>query len=64
MIIFWLMAYSDYPVVGCFLATSQGFLLTGEQKFKNDDQKSRSKQFVNRFRLPYRSGRNMLSRTA
>ena len=48
---FWHDAYSDYPVVGVTWQQAQAFC-NWRTKFKNDDQKSRGKQFVNRFRLP------------
>ncbi len=48
---FWHDAYSDYPVVGVNWKQAQAFC-NWRTKFKNDDQKSRGKQFVNKFRLP------------
>ena len=48
---FWHDAYSDYPVVGVSWSQARAFC-HWRTKFKNDDQKSRGKQFVNRFRLP------------
>jgi len=48
---FWHDAYSDYPVVGISWQQAKAFC-NWRTKFKNDDQKSRGKQFVNRFRLP------------
>lgn len=48
---FWHDAYSDYPVVGVNWRQAQAFC-HWRTKFKNDDQKSRGKQFVNQFRLP------------
>ena len=48
---FWHDAYSDYPVVGINWKQAQAFC-NWRTKFKNDDQKSRGKQFVNKFRLP------------
>ncbi|MBT8320414.1 MAG: gliding motility lipoprotein GldK [Eudoraea sp.] len=48
---FWHDAYSDYPVVGVSWSQALAFC-HWRTKFKNDDQKDRGKQFVNRFRLP------------
>lgn len=48
---FWHDAYSDYPVVGVNWEQAKAFC-HWRTKFKNDDQKQRGKQFVNRFRLP------------
>ena len=48
---FWHDAYSDYPVVGVSWTQAKAFC-NWRTKFKNDDQKVRGKQFVNRFRLP------------
>ncbi|QLG45827.1 T9SS ring complex lipoprotein PorK/GldK [Costertonia aggregata] len=48
---FWHDAYSDYPVVGVSWMQAKAFC-NWRTKFKNDDQKSRGRQFVNRFRLP------------
>ena len=48
---FWHDAYSDYPVVGVSWTQAKAFC-NWRTKFKNDDQKSRGKQFVNQFRLP------------
>jgi len=48
---FWHDAYSDYPVVGISWKQAKAFC-HWRTKFKNDDQKSRGKQFVNQFRLP------------
>ncbi|WP_086475978.1 T9SS ring complex lipoprotein PorK/GldK [Arenibacter amylolyticus] len=48
---FWHDAYSEYPVVGVTWKQAQAFC-NWRTKYKNDDQKSRGKQFVNRFRLP------------
>lgn len=48
---FWHDAYSDYPVVGISWTQAKAFC-HWRTKFKNDDQKVRDKQFVNRFRLP------------
>ncbi|QCW98763.1 gliding motility lipoprotein GldK [Aggregatimonas sangjinii] len=48
---FWHDAYSDYPVVGVNWKQAQAFC-NWRTKFKNDDQKSRGRQFVNKFRLP------------
>ena len=48
---FWHDAYSEYPVVGISWKQAQAFC-NWRTKFKNDDQKSRGKQFVNKFRLP------------
>jgi gliding motility-associated lipoprotein GldK len=48
---FWHDAYSDYPVVGVSWNQAKAFC-NWRTKFKNDDQRSRDKQFVNQFRLP------------
>src|SRR5680860_348580 len=48
---FWHDAYSEYPVVGVSWAQARAFC-NWRTKYKNDDQKSRGKQFVNQFRLP------------
>lgn len=48
---FWHDAYSDYPVVGVNWMQAKAFC-NWRTKFKNDDQKSRGRQFVNQFRLP------------
>ena len=48
---FWHDAYSDYPAVGVNWMQAKAFC-NWRTKFKNDDQKSRGKQFVNQFRLP------------
>lgn len=48
---FWHDAYSEYPVVGVNWQQAKAFC-HWRTKFKNDDQKSRGKQFVNQFRLP------------
>jgi len=48
---FWHDAYSDYPVVGISWKQAQAFC-EWRTKFKNDDQKARGKNFVNKFRLP------------
>ena len=48
---FWHDAYSDYPVVGISWKQAQAFC-NWRTKYKNDDQKSKGKQFVNKFRLP------------
>ena len=48
---FWHDAYSEYPVVGISWQQAKAFC-NWRTKFKNDDQKSRGKQFVNQFRLP------------
>lgn len=48
---FWHDAYSDYPVVGVNWKQAKAFC-NWRTKYKNDDQKSRGKQFVNQFRLP------------
>ncbi len=48
---FWHDAYSDYPVVGISWKQAKAFC-NWRTKFKNDDQKSKGKQFVNGFRLP------------
>jgi len=48
---FWHDAYSDYPVVGVSWQQAKAFC-HWRTKFKNDDQKSRGRQFVNQFRLP------------
>lgn len=48
---FWHDAYSEYPVVGISWKQAKAFC-NWRTKFKNDDQKSRGKQFVNKFRLP------------
>ncbi|MFD2586333.1 gliding motility lipoprotein GldK [Croceitalea marina] len=48
---FWHDAYSEYPVVGVSWQQAKAFC-NWRTKFKNDDQKSRGKQFVNQFRLP------------
>lgn len=48
---FWHDAYSDYPVVGVSWTQAKAFC-NWRTKFKNDDQKSRGRQFVNQFRLP------------
>ncbi len=48
---FWHDAYSEYPVVGISWEQAKAFC-HWRTKYKNDDQKSRGKQFVNQFRLP------------
>lgn len=48
---FWHDAYSDYPAVGISWTQAKAFC-NWRTKFKNDDQRSRGKQFVNQFRLP------------
>lgn len=48
---FWHEAYGDYPVVGVNWQQAKAFC-NWRTKFKNDDQKSRGRQFVNQFRLP------------
>jgi len=48
---FWHDAYSEYPVVGISWEQAKAFC-HWRTKFKNDDQKSRGRQFVNQFRLP------------
>ncbi|MDP2526324.1 gliding motility lipoprotein GldK [Maribacter dokdonensis] len=48
---FWHDAYSEYPVVGISWQQAKAFC-NWRTKFKNDDNKSRGKQFVNQFRLP------------
>jgi gliding motility-associated lipoprotein GldK len=48
---FWHDAYSEYPVVGVSWKQAKAFC-NWRTKFKNDDQKSAGKQFVNQFRLP------------
>lgn len=48
---FWHDAYSEYPVVGISWQQAKAFC-NWRTKFKNDDQKDRGKQFVNKFRLP------------
>ena len=48
---FWHDAYSEYPVVGVNWQQAQAFC-NWRTKFKNDDQKERGRQFVNKFRLP------------
>ena len=48
---FWHDAYSEYPVVGVSWTQAKAFC-NWRTKFKNDDQKSRGRQFVNQFRLP------------
>lgn len=48
---FWHDAYSEYPVVGVNWKQAKAFC-HWRTKFKNDDQKSRGRQFVNQFRLP------------
>ncbi|WP_190809868.1 gliding motility lipoprotein GldK [Flagellimonas sp. S3867] len=48
---FWHDAYSEYPVVGINWMQAKAFC-NWRTKFKNDDQKSRGRQFVNQFRLP------------
>ncbi len=48
---FWHDAYSEYPVVGVSWQQAKAFC-NWRTKIKNDDQKSRGKQFVNQFRLP------------
>ena len=48
---FWHDAYSEYPVVGISWEQAKAFC-EWRTKFKNDDQKSRDRQFVNKFRLP------------
>jgi gliding motility-associated lipoprotein GldK len=48
---FWHDAYSDYPVVGISWKQAQAFC-NWRTKFKNDDQRSKGKQPVNKFRLP------------
>ena len=48
---FWHDAYSEYPVVGVNWMQAKAFC-NWRTKFKNDDQKSRGRQFVNQFRLP------------
>lgn len=48
---FWHDAYSEYPVVGISWQQAKAFC-NWRTKFKNDDNKSRGRQFVNQFRLP------------
>ncbi len=48
---FWHDAYSEYPVVGVSWKQAKAFC-NWRTKNKNDDQKSRGKEFVNQFRLP------------
>lgn len=48
---FWHDAYSEYPVVGISWKQAKAFC-NWRTKFKNDDNKSRGRQFVNQFRLP------------
>lgn len=48
---FWHDAYSEYPVVGISWEQARAFC-EWRTKYKNDDQKSRGRQFVNKFRLP------------
>jgi len=48
---FWHDAYSEYPVVGVNWKQAKAFC-NWRTKFKNDDQKERGRQFVNKFRLP------------
>ena len=48
---FWHDAYSEYPVVGITWQQAKAFC-NWRTKYKNDDNKSRGKQFVNQFRLP------------
>ncbi|TLP82791.1 gliding motility lipoprotein GldK [Maribacter sp. ACAM166] len=48
---FWHDAYSEYPVVGITWQQAKAFC-NWRTKFKNDDNKSRGRQFVNQFRLP------------
>lgn len=48
---FWHDAYSEYPVVGVSWEQAKAFC-EWRTKYKNDDQKSRGRQFVNKFRLP------------
>jgi sulfatase modifying factor 1 len=48
---FWHDAYSEYPVVGVSWKQAQAFA-QWRTIYKNSYQKSKSKQFVNKFRLP------------
>lgn len=48
---FWHDAYSEYPVVGVSWEQARAFC-HWRTKFKNDDQKSKGKQNVKKFRLP------------